>query len=65
MEVGDDVVDNFEFVAGGDENIGFAGEGVENAVVISGGFKQTQRGGADGNDFLPAALARLTTSQAS
>ena len=41
MEIGDNHINYFKLIAGGDKNIGFAGKGVQHAVVIGGAFKQT------------------------
>jgi hypothetical protein len=38
VEIGDDIIDNFKFIAGGNENAGFSGERMQNTVIIAGGF---------------------------
>ena len=39
VKVRDDIINDFELVARGDENIRFSGEGMQNAVIISGTFQ--------------------------
>ena len=53
MEVGDEGVDGLELVARIDKNGGFAGFGGEFGVALEVGFERADRGGADGEDFMP------------
>ena len=50
MEIGQHQVDRAEFVAGRDEDRGFAGEGPQFAILAGGAFQQPQRGRADRDD---------------
>ena len=64
MEIGDQQIDGLETIAGGDEQLRFAGKRAEAAVLAGGRLEQAQRRAANGDDATtgaPDAVERAGT----